>query len=134
MVIWTIGIEIRGARADGEGLLRLLDLFEQDVPNLVADRAFSSGRLVVHGTVESEARPGEALISALATISDAFDAAGIDEHLTSEVMSVTLHRAGDAASTESDWLSPAILRRIRREVAEAQDLRAGRVGSGATAA
>jgi len=125
MVAWTIGIEIGGARADGEGLLRLLDVFERDIPNFVADRAFSSGRLVVCGTVESEFA-SEALISALATTSDAFDAAGIDERQTSEVMSVTLRRAGEDASTESDWLSPALLRRIRREVADAQDLREGR--------
>jgi hypothetical protein len=112
MVAWTIGIEIRGARADGEDLLRLRAIFERDFPNFVADRAFSSGRLVAHGAVESDA-PGEAVISALATISDAFDAAGIDEHRTAEVMSVTLQRARRAASTESDWLSPAQWRRIR---------------------
>jgi hypothetical protein len=110
MVDWTIGIEIKGARADGEGLLRLIAVFERDVPNFVADRAFSSGRLVVHGTVESRTA-AEALVSALATVSDAFDGAGIDEHLTSEIMSVTLHRAPHAASTESDWLSPVLLRR-----------------------
>jgi hypothetical protein len=133
MVAWTIGIEIKGARADGEGLLRLLAVFDRDVPNFVADRAFSSGRLVVCGTVESESA-SEALISALATTSDAFDEAGIDEELRSEVTNVTLHRAGEAASAESDWLSAVLLRRIRREVADAHELRDGRAGTGATAA
>jgi hypothetical protein len=132
MVAWTIGIEIGGARADGEGLLNLLDVFERDVPNFMADRAFLSGRLVVCGTVESESAT-KAFISALATISDAFDAAGIDENLTSEVMSVTLHRAGENVSTESDWLPPALLRRIRRELADAQEIRADRAGLRAAA-
>jgi hypothetical protein len=112
LVAWTIGIEIKGARVDDEDLVRLLAVFERDVPNFVAGRALWSGRLIVHGRVESE-WPAEALTSALMTISSAFDQAGIDEGRRSEVTSVTLRRARSAASTDTDSLTGALLRRIR---------------------
>ena len=112
MATWTIGIEINGARIDAEGLVRLADVVNRDFPEFDADCAVWSGRLAVHGRVQS-ATPGEALSSALTIVDSAFDEAEIDTPRSSEITNVTIRRVLRAPSaSDADSLPRALLRRV----------------------
>ena len=113
MVAWTIEIEIRGSRIDGEGLVRLRGVFEREIPDFEANCELWSGVLAVHGTVKAET-PDEAFASALETMSAAFDQAGVDPARKSEITSVTLRRTRAATTGDSQTLSYALLKRLRK--------------------
>jgi hypothetical protein len=112
MAAWTIGIEISGSRIDGEGLARLVAVFEQEFPDFETDCALWSGWLGVHTTVTSPT-PAEALDAALRAIDLAFDQADIDRSRASEVMNVTMRRARRLTLVpHADSLPQALLRRV----------------------
>src|SRR5919197_913438 len=64
MAAWTIGVEISGSHIDGEGLVRLVDVFAREFPDFKADCALWSGWLGVHTTVTAPTS-AEALEAAL---------------------------------------------------------------------
>jgi hypothetical protein len=112
MAAWTIGIEINGSRIDEAGLVRLVEVFEQEFPDFEADCALWSGWLGVHTTVTAPT-PAEALEAALKAIDLAFDEADIDVNRTAEVMNVTMRRARRLAVVpHADSLPQAVLRRV----------------------
>ncbi len=114
MAAWTIGVEIRGARIDAEGLVRLDEVFKRKLPEFEADCAIWSGWLAVHGIVRAPT-PTEAVDSALTTIGSAFDDAGIDMSRESEIINVTMRRvlrARSASDSDADSLSRALLRLV----------------------
>jgi hypothetical protein len=113
-VAWTITIEIRGAKVDAEALVRLEGVFPRAFPDLEADCELWSGWLRVHGIVTATT-PSEALICVLATISSAFDQAGIDMDHLSEIANVTMRRGRDIRGTsasDADSLPRTLLRLI----------------------
>ena len=109
---WTVGVEINGSRIDGEGHLRLVEVFEREFPDFETECALWSGWLGVQTTVTAPT-PSEALEAALKAIDFAFDEADIDVSRAAEVINVTMHRARRLASVpDPDSLPQALLRRV----------------------
>jgi hypothetical protein len=106
---WIVGIQLSGARIDGERLIRLENVFRSQFSDFDADCALWSGWLAVQGVVQS-GTPIEALESALATINSAFDEARLDMDRVSEITDVTMRRARGMSASEEDSLPRALLR------------------------